>query len=302
MVTQHLRDTALINAAQKSCLGGFVDQPQMLPNLRDLGIAGVWMDNMLSAALPIPNLPSVASSCVVGVKTQTMAFDLQTYRCQRSIGFRVESHGQNCTFDDEGNMVARNPWRTGDAQACSDHFRWGSRRKGPFISFFTSWRAALRRRQWMLNNGASEVFIVAVWLDGLLLVYDAWRIARDLNLGNLQWFGNEVLVHGGISADSYRILAIFHGNGNIKQATLRLNGLNATVEVPGEFIDGVSIKRNISRKLDATELLRDELYTRTGTRDDAKFIPLVLSMADFRYFRKVDDAGAMILFQVVLCG
>ncbi|KAL6791965.1 hypothetical protein J3E68DRAFT_57605 [Trichoderma sp. SZMC 28012] len=224
-----------------------------------------------------------------------MAFDLQNYRCQRNIGFRVEADGQNCTFDDDGNMVARNPWRTGDAQACSDHLRWRPR-EGPFISFFTSWNAALRRRQWMLNNGAREVIIVAVWLKGLPLVYDAWRIARDLNLNNLHRFENEVLVHGGIPADSYRILAIFHGKGNIKEAALHLEGLNTTVEVPGEFIDGVSIKKNIGGKHDAAELLRDELYTHTGTRDDAKFIPLVLCMANLTYDRKVDDnTGAMIL-------
>ncbi|PTB59390.1 hypothetical protein M431DRAFT_75816 [Trichoderma harzianum CBS 226.95] len=192
-------------------------------------------------------------------------------------------------------MVARNPWRAGDAQACSDHLQW-RQREGPFISFFTSWNAALRRQHWLINNGAREVIIVAVWLDGLLLVYDARRIARDLNLGNLHWFQNEVLVHGGIPADSYRILAIFHCNGDIKDAALHLDGLNTEVRIPEGYIDGVSIKGNIGGKPNITELLRDELYTRTGTRDDAKFIPLVLCMANLTYDWKVDDsAGPMIL-------
>lgn len=224
-----------------------------------------------------------------------MAFDLQSYSRHPDIGFRVEVHGQNCTFDDDGNMRARNPSRTGDAQACSDHFRWGSRRKGPFISFFTSWNAALQRQQLMLRRGAEDVVIVAVWLTGLSLVYDALQIAQDLGLDNLGWFENEILVHGGIPADSYRILAIFNGNGNIKEVALHLDGLNTDVRIPGEFIDGISIK-SIDGKPDVTELLRDELYARTGTRDDAKFIPLVLRMADLTYDRKVDDnAGAMIL-------
>ncbi|KAL7959981.1 hypothetical protein V8C34DRAFT_277926 [Trichoderma compactum] len=169
-----------------------------------------------------------------------MAFDLQTYRCQRSIGFRVEVHDenhpyQNCTFND-GDMIARNPWRTGDAQACRDHFRWGSRRRGPFISFFTSWKAALRRQQLMLSRGAEEVDIVAVWLNGLSLAYDAFRIARDLGLDNLEWFRNEVLVHGAIYADSYRILAILPGNGNTKEAALHIDGLNRTVEIYQESL------------------------------------------------------------------
>ncbi|KAK4069849.1 uncharacterized protein Triagg1_6644 [Trichoderma aggressivum f. europaeum] len=211
-----------------------------------------------------------------------MAFDLQTYRCQRSIGFRVEAHG-NCTFDKHGNMIARNPWRTGDAQACRDHLQW-TRREGPFISFFTSWKAALRRQQFMLSRGAEEVVIVAVWLEGLTLVYDALQIARDLGLGNLDWFRNEVLVHGAIYADNYRILAIFPGNENTKEVVLHLDGLNRRARIPGEFIDGVSIKRTIGGMPDVTELLQDEIYSLTGTRGDAKLNPLVLSMADGEYF------------------
>ncbi|KAL7909476.1 hypothetical protein GGI35DRAFT_384053 [Trichoderma velutinum] len=223
-----------------------------------------------------------------------MAFDLQTYRRQPTIGFRVKAYGQNCTFDDDGNMIARNPCRTGNAQACEDHLRW-RRRKGPFISFFTSWSAAIRRQQWMLDDGVKEVIIVAVWLNGLPLVYDALQIAQDLRLGRLRRFQNEVLVYGGISADSYRILSVFHGRGEIKKAALHVNGLSVTVEIPEEFIDEVSTERDISVKLDdATEMLRDEIYSRTGTRDDTKFIPLVLSMAELSYFRKVDNAGTMI--------
>ncbi|KAL7802807.1 hypothetical protein V8C43DRAFT_80992 [Trichoderma afarasin] len=224
-----------------------------------------------------------------------MAFNLQSYRRHPDIGFRVEARGRNCTFDKHGNMRARNPWRTGDAQACRDHFRWGSRQKGPFISFFTSWSAALERQRLMLRWGDEEVLIIAVWLKGLPLVYDALKIAENLGLDNLDWFENEVLVHGGISADNYRILAIFHGNGNIKEAELHLDGLNTDFYIPGEFINGVSIKRDTGGKPDATQLLRDEVYTRTGTRDDAKVIPLVLPMADHTYFREVDNTGAMIL-------
>ncbi|KAJ4860516.1 hypothetical protein T069G_05504 [Trichoderma breve] len=192
-------------------------------------------------------------------------------------------------------MRARNPSRTADAQACSDHLQWRPR-EGPFISFFTSWNAALQRQQLVLRRRAEEVVIVAVWLKGLPVVYDALQIAERLGLGNLDRSQNEVLVYGEISADSYRILAICNGNGNIKEAALHLDGLNTDVRIPGEFIDGVSIKRSIDGKPDVTELLRDELYTRTGTRDDAKFIPLVLSMADLTYFREVDNAGPMILW------
>ncbi|KAH0528048.1 hypothetical protein TsFJ059_002958 [Trichoderma semiorbis] len=89
---------------------------------------------------------------------------------------------------------------------------------------------------------------------------------------------------------------MFHGIGDIREAALHLDGLKTEVRIPGEFIDGVNINRNSGERPDATEVLRDELYTGTGTRDDAKFIPLVLRMADLTYDGKVDDnAGAMIL-------
>lgn len=108
-------------------------------------------------------------------------------------------------------MRARDPSRAGDAQACLDHLRW-RRSEGPFISFFTNWNAALRRQQWMIEQeqGATEVLIVAVWLKGLPVVYDAFSIADALNIESPNRFLHEVLIYGGISADRYRILAILY--------------------------------------------------------------------------------------------
>lgn len=119
---------------------------------------------------------------------------------------------RNCTFDQLGNMRARNPSRSADARACLDHLSW-RRPGGPFISFFTSWNAALHWRQWMIKQGATEVVIVAVWLEGLPGIYDAFMMARALGFKNqrLDRFLYEVLVYGGVSADSYRVLAMFHG-------------------------------------------------------------------------------------------
>ncbi|EHK16783.1 uncharacterized protein TRIVIDRAFT_65470 [Trichoderma virens Gv29-8] len=155
-------------------------------------------------------------------------------------------------------MTARNPWRPGDGQACFDHLLWKQQR-GPFISFFTSWRAAL---------------------EGLPLVYDALSIAQSLRLGRLHLFQDEVLVYGGISADSYRIRAIFHGNEKMVDATLSVYGIDVTVQMPGGFVDEVSTKMHVGtqRLPDATDALRDEIYMCTGTLDDDKLCGLALSM------------------------
>lgn len=100
-----------------------------------------------------------------------MPFNLDACRRECGVAFRVEAHDdhhlrQNCTFDDDGNMKPRDPWCKNIAQAYKNHLSW--KRVGtPFISFFTNWNAALRRRQWMLEQGARKVLIVAVWLGGL---------------------------------------------------------------------------------------------------------------------------------------
>ncbi|KAI8648836.1 hypothetical protein NCS56_01499600 [Fusarium sp. Ph1] len=231
-----------------------------------------------------------------------MAFDLQTFRRACDIGFRVEVHDadhprRNCTFDQGGNMRARDPSRTGDAQACLDHLRWW-RLEGPFISFSTNWNTALRRRRRMIEQeqGATEVLIVAVWLKGLPGVYDAFSIADALNIESPDRFLHEVLIHGGISADSYRILAILHGIQTTEDVALSVDGMAMMANMPGDFIAGVQRTTLIGiRQLpDPTDRLRDEIYALTGTRDDAKFLLLTLSIANIAYFCESDAAATTI--------
>ncbi|UKZ77663.1 hypothetical protein TrVFT333_005387 [Trichoderma virens FT-333] len=187
------------------------------------------------------------------------AFKLQAFRRDCEIGFRAE--------------------RPGDGQACFDHLLWKQQR-GPFISFFTSWRAAVCWRQMMIKKGAKNVIIVAVWLEGLPLVYDALSIAQSLRLGRLHLFQDEVMVYGGISADSYRIRAIFHGNEKTVETTLSVYGIDVTVQMPGGFVDEVSTKMHVCTQClpDATDALRDKIYMCTGTLDDDKLFGLALSM------------------------
>ncbi|EXK25165.1 hypothetical protein FOMG_18168 [Fusarium oxysporum f. sp. melonis 26406] len=231
-----------------------------------------------------------------------MAFNLQEFHWPRDIGFRVEVHDnhrlRNCTFDEHGNMIARNPSRLGDAQACRDHLLWQGP-GGPFVSFFTNWNAALRRRQWMIEQGAIEVVIVAVWLKELSGTYDAFAIARVLGLEKLDkpdLFLYEVLIHGEISADSYRILAMFPGIQSTVGVALCVPRMNMMVEVPGDFIAGVQVRTLIcTRQLpDPTVKLGDEIYIHAGKRDDAKLFPLVLSMANLAYLYESNAAGIVI--------
>jgi hypothetical protein len=48
------------------------------------------------------------------------------------------------------------------------------------LSFFNSWVKALRRRKWLLDQGARDVIIIVVWAEDLHYLYHAEDIATAL--------------------------------------------------------------------------------------------------------------------------
>ncbi|KAK4235006.1 hypothetical protein C8A03DRAFT_46782 [Achaetomium macrosporum] len=168
------------------------------------------------------------------------------------------------------------------AQTCRDHLNWNSRRPGPFISMCTNWNKALARRSQYLDQGATSVVIVAVWLKGLSAVYDAYDLAASLGIpdSNRDWHLHEVLVLGGIWADQYRILVRFDGVGEPERALLLFDRFAARPRIPPAFIEGLPkrIELGMAPLPYATNRLRDAIYSNTGTRDDVKFYELVISI------------------------
>ncbi|KAK2592791.1 hypothetical protein QQS21_009495 [Conoideocrella luteorostrata] len=237
-----------------------------------------------------------------------MDFNLQDFRWPCDIGFRVEVHDtnhrlRNCTFDDDGNMIPRDLFRSADSQACFDHLRW-QRPGGPFISFFTTWSAALQRRQWVIDRGATSPVIVAVYLRELLSVYDAYGIARALNLPDPNASLNEVLLHGGIAANSSRILAMFHGQTALENIALSTEGLVVMIRIPGDFILGVQTTMHVGTgyQLDCTERLEQEVYARTGARAYIKVLLLMLTMGNISYMSEIDTYDGSIVISWPLTG
>jgi hypothetical protein len=57
---------------------------------------------------------------------------------------------------------------------------WNRRTNTPFLSFFNSWVKALRRRKWLLDQGARDVIIIVVWAEDLHYLYHAEDIATAL--------------------------------------------------------------------------------------------------------------------------
>ena len=174
-------------------------------------------------------------------------------------------------------MVARNPWRDLDDDAFRDHLTWGSRRAGPLISFSTNWNSAMGRRKRFIEERAQNVVVIAVWLGGLE-VYDAYDIAGYLRMDPEQHL-DEFLLHGTIPADSYRILAMFHGNLELEDVALSIPGWEFAASIPGGFAHSTQKATIGTRTLrDATKDFQDETYSLTGTRDSIKLESLLLSV------------------------
>ena len=176
-------------------------------------------------------------------------------------------------------MVAREPRRGLDDDTFRDHLTWRSRCPGPFISFTTNWNSAMKRRKTFINQGAQNIIVIAVWLEGLE-VYDAYDIARYLRMGRPEQHLDEFLLHGTISADSYRILAMFYGNLELENVALFTPGWSLEASIPRGFAQSTQTATICTRALrDATKDFQDEMYSLTGTRGGVKLDSLLHSIS-----------------------
>lgn len=113
------------------------------------------------------------------------------------IGFRVEVNNPSNPRDHNANgLRARDPSAQPTLELVREHLTWSRRQPGPFVSFFTTWSKALRRRQYFLGRGAREIIIHAVWLRDLpdVSVYDACEAAERVGLEDWPFSQDEVLV------------------------------------------------------------------------------------------------------------
>lgn len=234
-----------------------------------------------------------------------MAFNINSFRCHIDITFRVEfcntKGWQNSTFRDQsGNMSPRDATRHPDTAACRDHLDIQSRRPGPFISMFTNWNAALAKREDFIKKGATNVVIVAVWSKGLTRIHDAYNIAGALGIGERDLYLHEVLLWGGISADEYRILAVFDGMGQPIFAMLSLPGCQMEVRLPLAFIRRVQEETGIAthHHPDGTNGLQSEVYMLSGTTDNKRFFRLALCIGGLGYTSESYDTEEIIIIRI----
>jgi hypothetical protein len=123
----------------------------------------------------------------------------------------------------------------------------------------------MRRRQALVKDGGKQIVIIPVWAKGLRNVHDASEVAEMLgynnNGRNRRYHDDEYLIHGGISADDYRLLAVFEGQGE-RVVALSVPGLTGSTTVPDEFM-------TTAPGATEQEKLGNTIYMHTGTRGES---------------------------------
>lgn len=138
-----------------------------------------------------------------------MPYDRRPY-----IGFRVEGSdaltipgagrgpSQDCWFNNETYLRPRAspPWNRPTAETFRSHLSWDRSEPSPLVSFYTTWEAALRRRDKFIRWGATEIQIYAVWIRDHEHIYDACEVARAVRAPrDPAYFKDEVLLLGGVA-------------------------------------------------------------------------------------------------------
>ncbi len=164
------------------------------------------------------------------------ATEVQPATVAADIGWRIECHDPtnglcyNRSFGREradgmgtyGADLLHGSWR----QTLDSHLSW-EKVATPFLSFFASQERAMAWRDHLIRRDASDIVMIAVWLRGKT-VYDASAIARALGYQvhspdkrrRLEHHDGELLLHGGLSSDEYRILLCAQTDSSLQQTAL----------------------------------------------------------------------------------
>ncbi|KAG8625174.1 hypothetical protein KVT40_006925 [Elsinoe batatas] len=173
----------------------------------------------------------------------------------------------NKSFDEDGNMVSRNPQATLDRRTMRRHLDISNRQQTPLLSFSNSWDRAMARRRYYINDGASDVSIIAIWVDSSEEIYDAYDEARALGLPNFEQYLDEYLVHRAVAAYKYSILAVFRGIVPEADAQIVLPRYQSIIQVPGGL------------PLLIADWIRQEMYAHTGVFNDLKLYTFLCSLS-----------------------
>lgn len=132
------------------------------------------------------------------------------------LGFRVEGSNETCFSASSrwspsstkgprfNNMTTMSPRSYSfrcqpTAEQFRSHLMWKTSTPSPLVSFYTTWNAALRRRNLFIEWGATEIWIYAVYIHDHDYIYDAYEVAQKLDIPrDAAFFKDEILLLNGV--------------------------------------------------------------------------------------------------------
>ncbi|KJZ75382.1 hypothetical protein HIM_05308 [Hirsutella minnesotensis 3608] len=168
----------------------------------------------------------------------------------------------------------------------------------PFISFVTTWSAAMSWRMRLSQRSAHKIVIMAVWLKNKPYIYDALEIAKQLGYGQhpgdaqrqLNHHTDEVLLHGSIAANERRVLLCLRANGSaVESVFFRPDPLGLPSFRLASQLPYGAIKLPAKCRGDGTEAFRDYMFSLTGTVRRFEFALLLVIMAGRSYLVTEDE-------------
>lgn len=153
-----------------------------------------------------------------------------------------------------------------------NHLLWRPEPTG-LLSFTSNFRRAVRRQEFFMETGRTDIVVIAVWAKDLNGVYSAEQVASVLKYPDemIRNHYDEYLVEGGIAADQFRILAIFEGGGAERDVVFECPFYKISTTIPSGFFPG-RISDN------ALNDIGNEIYRHSGVHDDWKRDELVKSI------------------------
>lgn len=197
------------------------------------------------------------------------------------IVFRIEAEFANHSrstpgFDCHQNLSSRGSKVFSTEEAARLHLTWAKNPpmervsfESPFISLFTSYRSAMWRKDWFIEEGATRVNILAYDVSQMKALLDARHLASHLGLKRLYLHKNELLAVAKIAADDYTLLAAMSVTSSCE---VGLSTSRGAITLPKEYWDEQCYSR------DPLEALRLEVYCHTGWRLDRRLQLLISAL------------------------
>ena len=241
-------------------------------------------DNTISAYIYIPTTSRTGSTYLrratyddltdLFVSRQSHLVNFQEFHALSTIdgiGFRVVATGFNNDSLSARDVDSEPSWKS-----VKDHLQW-RRCRTPWLSIFSSWKAALQRCWWYAEKGATRIKIIAVDSEKIRNVLSASSLAWKLQLPKSWFYTYEYLVWRGIPDEA--VVGMIPATGE----TLEMDVDLGVLKVPTSLVRAAGDETQQAIRAWAEK----EVWRWTRLRDPLNSLRLMQSMC----IRRDDDVS-----------